>query len=322
MKRVVVTGAGGFIGGHLVGRLLLEGARVRAVDAKPLDEWWRHHPVEEMVADLSRREACETAITECDELYALACDMGGIGFIENNRAACSLSVLTSTHTLQAARGRVGRLFYSSSACIYPVHQQGTPEAAPLRESDAYPAMPEDGYGWEKLFTERMCRHFREDYGLETRIARYHNAYGPHGAWTGGREKSPAAICRKVAEAVIAGSHDIVIWGDGTQRRSYMYIDDCVEGTLRICRSDVVDPLNLGSDESVTVNELVSTVEDIAGTRLHRTYDPSAPKGVAGRNSDNTLIREKLGWAPSTRLIDGLQRTYAWIYDQVKKAGQR
>jgi nucleoside-diphosphate-sugar epimerase len=245
--------------------------------------------------------------------------MGGMGFIENNKALCMLSVLTSTHVLEAARhAGVQRLFYSSSACVYAAGKQGSPEVEPLREADAYPAMPEDGYGWEKLFSERMARHFYEDFGLETRVARYHNVYGPLGTYDGGREKAPAAICRKVASAVLNGTHEIEIWGDGLQTRSFTYIDDCVQGTLKLTASDVREPLNIGSEQLVTINELVDIVEGIAGVTLKRNYNTSAPQGVRGRNSDNTLIQEKLGWAPSITLEDGLQNTYKWIFDQMSE----
>jgi nucleoside-diphosphate-sugar epimerase len=242
-----------------------------------------------------------------------------MGFIERNKALCMLSVLINTHLLMAAReAGVDRYFYASSACVYAAGRQRDPDACSLREEDAYPAMPEDGYGWEKLFSERLCRHFREDFGMATRVARYHNVYGPHGAWRGGREKAPAAICRKVIEAKLSGRHEIEIWGDGSQARSFQYIDDCIEGTRLLMASDHHDPLNIGSDEQVTVNQLVDLVEEIAGVRLKRRYDLSAPRGVAGRNSDNTRIREVLGWAPGIPLRIGLERTYAWIYDEARR----
>ncbi len=316
---IVVAGAGGFIGGHLVDCLLKDGhTRIRAVDKKPLDHWWQRHPgVENLVLDLQDLKNCRTALAGAAEVYNLAADMGGMGFIENNKALCMLSVLINTHLLMAAKEHgVRRYFYASSACVYAADKQRTHSFAGLKEEDAYPAMPEDGYGWEKLFSERMCRHFREDFGLTTRVARFHNVYGPKGTWTGGREKAPAAICRKVAQAKLSGEHDIEIWGDGHQTRSFMYIDDCTYGTRRIMHSDVTEPLNLGSDEGVSINQLVDIVEDIAGVKLNRRYKLDAPKGVNGRNSDNTKIKQLLGWAPSVRLRDGLEKTYAWVYDQI------
>jgi GDP-D-mannose 3',5'-epimerase len=313
----VVAGAGGFIGGHLVAALRQQGARVRAVDIKPLDEW--HQVIdgaENRVADLKLVDQCQRACEGASDVFQLAADMGGMGFIENHKALCMLSVLTSTHMLVAARDQgARRFFYSSSACVYNLDRQRSPEVVPLKESDAYPAMAEDGYGWEKLFSERMCRHFREDFGLETRVARYHNVYGPHGTWDGGREKAPAAICRKVIRAKQTGDHAIEIWGDGHQTRSFMYIDDCVRGTLAIARSDILDPINLGSSELVTINQLVDIAEEIAGVKLERRYNLGAPKGVNGRNSDNTMIRGALGWEPSIKLRDGMERTYRWIHDE-------
>jgi GDP-D-mannose 3', 5'-epimerase len=318
---VVVTGAGGFIGGHLVGDLLRSGYTVRAVDKKPLHDWYQHHQkAESLTLDLSETAACRTAVRGAGLVYNLAADMGGMGFIERHKAECMLSVLINTHMLSAAAAAgVQRFFFSSSACVYAADKQQQAEVTPLREEDAYPAMPEDGYGWEKLFSERMCRHFREDIGLETRIARYHNVYGPHGTWDGGREKAPAAICRKVAEAKLTGRHEIEIWGDGEQTRSFMFIDDCLYGTRRIMESSFVDPLNLGSDELVSINRLVDIVEEIAGIRLRRHYAMDAPKGVRGRNSDNTLISQVLGWAPSISLRDGMEQTYRWIWDQMTRS---
>jgi GDP-D-mannose 3', 5'-epimerase len=314
---VVVTGAGGFIGGHLVQALLAEGRTVRAVDVKPLDEWYQvHRDADNLVRDVSIIEFAREAVADgAAEVYNLAADMGGMGFIENNKALCMLSVLTSTHVLMAAReAGVDRYFYSSSACVYAADKQTDADVVALKEENAYPAMPEDGYGWEKLFSERMARHFREDYGLATRIARYHNVYGPYGTWEGGREKAPAAICRKVAKAVITGQHEIEIWGDGEQTRSFMYVDDCVQGSVMLTRSDFAEPVNIGSSELVTINELVDTAEQIAGIKLNRSYNLDAPTGVRGRNSDNTLIQKEFEWEPSTRLRDGLEITYRWIYD--------
>ena len=318
---VLVAGAGGFIGGHLVRQLVDQGRRVRAVDVKPFEEWHQLHPeAVNAIGDLSKLPEALTATEGMSEVYMLAADMGGMGFIENNKAACMLSVLTSTHMLQAARlNGVERYFYSSSACVYPQALQGDAEVTPLRESDVYPAMPEDGYGWEKLFSERMCRHFEEDFGILTRVARYHNVYGPHGTWDGGREKAPAAVCRKVALAAITGEHEIEIWGDGQQTRSFTYIDDCLRGTELVMRGDSNEPVNVGSAELVTINQLVDVVEEIAGISCERRYVLDAPLGVRGRNSDNTLFESRYGWAPSTCLSDGLEVTYGWVHDQLKRS---
>jgi nucleoside-diphosphate-sugar epimerase len=320
-SKVLVTGAGGFIGGHLVADLLSQGLDVRAVDLKPLGQWYQvHGDGDNRQFDLRRQEACEFSVQGCDTIYNLAADMGGMGFIENNRAACMLSVLINTHLLQSAvTAGVDRYFYASSACVYAAGKQRSPHVTALREEDAYPAEPEDGYGWEKLFSERMCRHFREDYDLTTRVARFHNVYGPYGTYDGGREKAPAAICRKLVQAKLSGKHEIEIWGDGEQTRSFMYIDDCVFGTQAIMSSAIEYPINLGSSELVTINQLVDIVSDIAGIKVERHHDLSAPQGVRGRNSDNTLIQQELGWEPSIRLQDGLERTYRWIYDQVALA---
>ena len=322
-KKVVVCGGGGFIGGHLVRYLRERGVNVlRAVDRKPLGEWYQvSQAIENLVLDLQGREACERALAGADTVFNLAADMGGMGFIENNKALCMLSVLINTHLLMSARAAgIERFFFSSSACVYNAEKQKSAAVTPLREADAYPALPEDGYGWEKLFSERMCRHFQEDFGLETRIARYHNVYGPLGTYTGGREKAPAAICRKVIEAKRSGVHEIEIWGDGKQTRSFMYIDDCLQGTEMIMSSDASDPLNLGSSELVTINELVDIVEEIAGIKLRRRYALNAPKGVNGRNSDNTKIKERLGWEPSIRLRDGMEKTYRWIESEMLGPG--
>ena len=316
---VLVCGAGGFIGGHLVNKLFAEGAAsVRAVDIKPFDEWFQLNPAaENLVLDLQLRDSCIRAAIGMDGVFQLAADMGGMGFIENNKALCMLTVLTSTHMLVAARDcGVKRIFYSSSACVYSGDKQRQYEVVPLKEEDAYPAMPEDGYGWEKLFTERMCRHFHEDFGLESRIARFHNVYGPLGTWMGGREKAPAAISRKVLEARHSGKQEIEIWGDGHQTRSFMYIDDCTKGIVDLFESNILEPINLGSSELVTINKLVDMAEEIAGVKLKRNYNLSAPKGVNGRNSDNTLIRKLLGWEPSIRLRDGMKKTMAWIEEQM------
>lgn len=315
---VLVTGAGGFIGGNLIRDLRARSyKRIRAVDNKPLDEWYqRFEDVESLSLDLNLKESCEKATEGARDVYNLAANMGGMGFIEHNKALCMLSVLINTHMLQAAvRFGVQRFFYSSSACVYNGDKQKTFEAPSLKEEDAYPALAEDGYGWEKLFSERMCRHFREDFGLYTRVARFHNVYGPWGTWYGGREKAPAAICRKVIEAKISRKREIDIWGPGNQTRSFMYIDDCLKGIDLIMNSSIQEPINLGSSESVTINQLVDIVEEIAGIKLKRNYDLSAPKGVNGRNSENSLIKKYLGWEPDIALRTGLEKTYRWIYDQ-------
>jgi GDP-D-mannose 3', 5'-epimerase len=323
-RLILVTGAGGCIGGNLVAALRQQGCtNVRAVDIKPLSQWYRRfEDVENLVLDLNEREACEMAACGTADVYNLACNMGGMGFIESNKALCMLSVLINTHMLMAAQKYgVERFFYSSSACVYNGDLQHTADEGDrftppsLKESDAYPALAEDGYGWEKLFSERMCRHFMEDFGMYVRVARFHNVYGPWGTWFGGREKAPAAICRKVVEVKMSGRHEIEIWGTGHQTRSFMYIDDCVHGVRAIMDSDIREPINLGSSEAVSINELVDLVEEIAGIRLTRRYKLDAPKGVNGRNSDNTRIRKYLGWEPSIPLRAGLEKTYAWIYDQ-------
>ena len=317
---ILVAGGGGFIGGHLVKGLREAGfGNIRAVDRKPISEWYQvFDNVENHTLDLMGLEACRTAARDASHIYNLAADMGGMGFIELNKAACMLSVLINTHLLIAAReSGAQRFFFASSACVYNGDKQKDPNVTALKEEDAYPALPEDGYGWEKLFSERMCRHFREDFGIVTRTARYHNVYGPFGTYDGGREKAPAAICRKVIESKLSGKHEIEIWGDGKQTRSFMYIDDCVRGTQMILNSDFAEPINLGSSELVSINQLVDIVEEIAGIKLKRNYNLSAPKGVNGRNSDNSLMQKEFGWEPSTRLRDGMERTYSWIFDQIQ-----
>ena len=313
---MLVTGAGGFIGHHLVNWLVERGYWVRGVDLKhPEFAPTRAHEFE--ILDLRRWDGCLRATRGIHEVYALAADMGGIGFIESHKAVIMHNnVLIDTHTLEAARvSGCERLLYTSSACVYPGYRQDRADVTPLRESDAYPADPEDGYGWEKLFTERLCRHYFEDYGLETRVVRFHNIFGPLGTWEGGREKSPAAICRKVARA--ADGEDIEVWGDGEQTRSYCYIDDCVEGIYRLMRSDHREPINLGQDRMVTINQLVDIVAAAAGKRIGKRHDTTKPQGVRGRNSDNTRLREVLGWEPSITLEDGLAATYRWIAEQVE-----
>lgn len=322
---IVITGAGGFIGGWLVGQLLNEGFhRIRAVDLKPVNEWFQcFRDAENLVADLREISACRSVVRDASYIFNLAADMGGMGFIESHKAECMLSVLINTHLLMAARDvSVRRYFFSSSACVYAAEKQVSAQVMALREEDAYPAMPEDGYGWEKLFSERMCRHFSEEFGLATRVARYHNVYGPFGTYDGGREKAPAALCRKVIEAKLSGRHEIEIWGDGEQTRSFMYIDDCLRGTSMIMESDIIEPINLGSSQLVTINQLVDIVERVAGIKLRRRYNLGAPKGVRGRNSDNTLIFRYLNWEPSIQLEDGIERTYHWIFDQIATEPKR
>lgn len=317
---VLVAGGGGFIGGHLVRALMENGHAVRAIDHKPLEHWHQVHPAaENVVADLKDRAVCRSAVAGVGQVYNLACDMGGMGFIESHKAECMLSVLINTHLLMAAReAGAERYFFASSACVYAAGKQSDAAVTALREEDAYPAMPEDGYGWEKLFSERMCRHFSEDFGLATRIGRYHNVYGPFGAWKGGREKAPAALCRKFAEAKLLGNAIIEIWGDGEQTRSFTYIDDCLIGTAKLMQSSCAKPLNIGSSELVSINQLADLIQEIAGIRPARRFNLDAPQGVRGRNSDNRLIRDELNWEPSISLRSGLEQTYSWVYQELSK----
>jgi GDP-D-mannose 3',5'-epimerase len=315
----VVCGAGGFIGGHLVAELRRRGVgSIRAIDIKPLDEWFqRFDGVENVCADLREPAVCRCACGDAVQVYNLACDMGGMGFIELNKAACMVNVLINTNLLIAARDcGVERYFYSSSACVYPQARQSTTDVEPLKESDAYPADPEDGYGWEKLFSERMCGHFAEEFAMEVTVARLHNVYGPHGSWRGGREKAPAAICRKVIEVVHGDTADIEIWGDGHQTRSFQWIHDCIDGIFHIVASGDSHPVNLGSSSLISIIGLADLVMDIAGRRIERRHVLDAPLGVAGRNSDNTVLRARTGgWEPRTPLREGLAETYRWIENE-------
>lgn len=320
MTRVLVTGAAGFIGHHLVRYLVDRGHWVRGADiAVPAFEPTVAHEFGQL--DLRRWENCLAATRGIDEVYHLAADMGGIGYITAYHAEVARNnVLINTHMLEAARQNgIGRFFFSSSACVYPQGRQSEADVTPLREEDAYPADPEEGYGWEKLFAEKLCQYFTDDMDLETRVARFHNVYGPLGTYEGGREKAPAAICRKVALA--RDAEEIEVWGDGQQTRSFMYVDDCVEGIFRIMRSEDRAPLNLGTDQLVTVDELVDVVCRTAGKRLMKRHDRSKPQGVRGRNSDNTRLRQVLGWEPAISLEEGLARTYRWIEDELRKAGR-
>lgn len=319
---ILIAGGGGFIGGWMAREALARGfSYVRSVDVKPFEEWYQvHADADNLLLDLRNPDECRRALRGVDYVINLAADMGGMGYIEAHRAKCMISVLINTNLLCAAKeAGVQRYFFSSSACVYNVDKQRDADVKPLKEEDAYPAMPEDGYGWEKLFSERMCRHFYEDFGVQTRVARYHNVYGPHGTWEGGREKAPAAICRKVAAAKLSGRHKIEIWGDGEQTRTFMYIDDCLRGTFMLTESDFAEPINIGSTQLVTINQMVDIVERIAGIKLERSYKLDAPKGVRGRSSDNTLIKKIFGWEPMISLEEGLEKTYRWIYDQMSAA---
>ena len=326
---IVITGAGGFIAGNLARHFRKQGfTRIRAVDKKPLYEWYLQVPgVESLSLDCSIESNCQRVCEGAVEVYNLAADMGGMGFIERFRVDSLRSILINTHMVEAAwRAGARRYFFSSSACAYNTLLQQDPKVTALKETDAYPAMAERGYGWEKLLSEMFCQEYWAERGLKTAIARFHNVYGPHGTWDGGREKAPAAICRKVIEAIDTKSGQIPIWGDGTQTRSFMYIDDCVKGIDRIMHCDalIATPINLGSSELVSINDLVTKVEQIAGVKLRREYELDAPRGVAGRNSDNTFIQKMLKWEPNTSLNTGLRATYQWIEQQyfARKAGRR
>jgi nucleoside-diphosphate-sugar epimerase len=319
-KKILVAGGGGFIGGHLAKSLVSRGHDVRVVDVKPLDQWYQStEGAENIVANLEEKDACFSASEGCDEVYNLACNMGGMGFIENNKALCMLSILINTHLLMAAKEfQIKKYLYSSSACVYAADKQTDTSVTALKEADAYPAMPEDGYGWEKLFSERMCKHFEEDFGMEVRVVRFHNVYGPDGTWRGGREKAPAALSRKIIEAKESGNLKIEVWGDGEQTRSFMYIDDCITGLDKLMESDFSDPINLGRSELVSINQLIDIISEIAGVEVEREHNLDAPQGVRGRNSDNSLILDKLKWEPEVNLRTGLAKTYAWIEEQIER----
>jgi len=313
----LVCGAGGFIGGHLVKSLMDDGHRVICADIKPLHNWFQIFDINKNFSlDLKDYENCLKVTRKVDYIYNMACNMGGMGFIENNKAECMLSVLINTNLLRASlKNKVSKYFFSSSACVYNSGKQLKSFIPGLKEEDAYPADPEDGYGWEKLFSERMCRHFSEDFGLQTRVVRYHNVYGPMGTYDGGREKAPAALCRKIIKAKLDGSNTIEVWGDGNQTRSFMFIDDCIVGTKKIFDCNSFDVFNLGSNEQVSINQLIDIIESFTNTKVKRKYLLDKPKGVRGRSSDNTKILEKLNWSPTISLKEGLKKTFNWILNQ-------
>ncbi len=316
--KILVCGAGGFIGGHIVSRLMLEGNEVVCADIKPFEYWFQiFDNNKNFSVDLKDFDNCIKVTKNIDYVYNMACNMGGMGFIENNKAECMLSVLINTNLLRACLvNKIKKYFFSSSACVYNSEKQNKNFIAGLKEIDAYPADPEDGYGWEKLFSERMCRHFFEDFGLETRVARYHNVYGPFGTFDGGREKAPAALCRKIIVAKINKRNSIDVWGDGEQTRSFMYISDCIEGTLKLFNSNEHDVFNIGSEEQVSINQMIDIIESIASYKVNRNYQLDKPKGVRGRSSNNELVKKKIGWDCSVSLKNGLQETYKWIYQQI------
>jgi len=318
MSKILVCGAGGFIGGHLVIRLMEEGHKLICADIKPKELWFQYFEKNKNFSlDLKDHNNCLKVSEEVDFVFNMACNMGGMGFIENNKAECMLSVLINTNMLRAClHHKIKKYFFSSSACVYNGSKQENNFIEGLKESDAYPAEPEDGYGWEKLFSERMCRHFTEDFGLDTKVARYHNVYGPLGTFDGGREKAPAALCRKIINAKLNKKKEIEVWGDGNQTRTFMYIDDCIEGTQKIFESKSNQVFNLGSDEQVSINQLIDIIEDIAAVRLKRKYLLDKPKGVRGRSSDNSKITKEINWAPSISLKSGIEKTYKWIFDTI------
>ena len=318
--KVLVAGAGGFIGGHLVKKLKSDGHELICVDIKPLEYWFQLDDNNQNYSlDLKEYENCQKIFNnKIDYVFNMACNMGGMGFIENNKAECMLSVLINTNLLRACKEKkIKRYLFSSSACVYNASKQKDTFIPGLKEEDAYPAMPEDGYGWEKLFSERMCRHFYEDFGVDVRVVRYHNVYGPMGTFDGGREKAPAALCRKVINAKINNENEVEVWGDGEQTRSFMFIDDCIKGTLKIFESDYRDVFNVGSDEQVSINQMLDKIENISNYKFKRKYLLDKPKGVRGRSSDNTFIKSKINWAPSISLEEGLKKTYSWIEDEIK-----
>ena len=324
MKKILVCGAGGFIGGHLVSHLIKEGnSEIICVDIKPKNFWFQlNHNLENYSLDLKDYESAIKVSQGVNYVFNFACNMGGMGFIENNKAECMMSVLVNTNLLRAAiKNNCKKFFFSSSACVYNSSKQDKTFVKGLREEDAYPADPEDGYGWEKLFSERMCRHFSEDFGLETRVVRYHNIYGPIGTFDGGREKAPAALCRKILHAKINNDNKIQVWGDGKQTRTFLYIDDCIEGTLRLFESDYSGPVNIGSDEQVSINQMIEIIEKISGIEsLEKEYQLDKPKGVRGRSSNNDLVKKILNWSYKIKLKDGLKNTYDWISSETNKTG--
>ena len=318
-KKILIVGAGGFIGGHLVNRLLKDGNSIVATDIKPKEYWFQEfeNVKNHYSMDMKDIHNCRKVTKDIDFVFNMACNMGGMGFIENNKAECMLSVLINTNLLRASvENKVSRYLFSSSACVYNAEKQKKTFVEGLKETDAYPAEPEDGYGWEKLFSERMCRHFTEDFGLETRVIRYHNVYGPMGTFDGGREKAPAALCRKIIKAKLDNNNIVEIWGDGKQTRSFMYIDDCIEGTLKVFNSSYSDVFNVGSEEQVSINQLAEYIEDIADFKIEKKYLLDKPKGVRGRSSENSFVKDKIGWDTKTTLKEGLKKTYTWIYKEI------
>ena len=323
-KKILVVGAGGFIAGHLIKKLFENVNSITAVDIKPKEYWFQDFDKAENYysTDMKILENCMKLTKNIDYIFNMACNMGGMGFIENNKAECMQSVLINTNLLIASKeNKVKKYFFSSSACAYNISRQQDNFVDGLKEEDAYPANPEDGYGWEKLFSERMCRHFMEDYGIEVRIARYHNIYGPYGTFDGGREKAPAALCRKVINSKMNNNKIIDVWGDGKQTRSFLYIDDCIDGTIKLFESDYSEPVNIGSDEQVSINQMIDILEEISENKgLKKEYQLDKPKGVRGRSSNNDLVKKILGWEYRIKLKDGLKKTYEWIYSEIKKKG--